>query len=233
MSDLLRRSLGEQIAIETVLAGGLWRVHVDPNQLEVAILNLAVNARDAMPDGGKLTIETANAHLDESYAATQAEVLPGQYVVICVTDTGSGMTPRGARHAPSSRSSRPRMSGTAPGSACPRSTASSSSRAATSRSTPRSDEGTTVKIYLPRLHAAAEDEAGAGARMTAAAQRRRPRRSWWSRTTRTCAATRTEILRELGYRTLEAAHRPRGAADCCAHIPRSSCCSPTSACPAA
>lgn len=92
MSDLLRRSLGEQVAIETIFAGGLWRVHVDPNQLEVAILNLAVNARDAMPDGGNLTIETANAHLDELYAAEQAEVVAGQYVVISITDTGCGMT---------------------------------------------------------------------------------------------------------------------------------------------
>ncbi len=69
MSDLLRRTLGEQIAVETVLAGGLWRAHADPNQLEVAIINLAVNARDAMPKGGKLTLETANVHLDERYAA--------------------------------------------------------------------------------------------------------------------------------------------------------------------
>ena len=92
MSDLLRRSLGEQIAIETVLAGGLWRVNVDANQLEVSLLNLAINARDAMPNGGKLTIETANAYLDERYAAEQAEVNPGQYVVICMTDTGTGMT---------------------------------------------------------------------------------------------------------------------------------------------
>jgi PAS domain S-box-containing protein len=92
MSELLRRSLGEHVAIETVLAGGLWRVMVDANQLEVSILNLAVNARDAMPNGGKLTIETANAVLDESYTAFQSEVVPGQYVVISITDTGIGMT---------------------------------------------------------------------------------------------------------------------------------------------
>jgi PAS domain S-box-containing protein len=93
MSDLLRRTLGEQVAIETVLAGGLWRAHADPNQLEVALLNLAVNARDAMPNAGKLTIETANVYLDEMYAAAQAEVLPGQYVLLAVTDTGAGMSP--------------------------------------------------------------------------------------------------------------------------------------------
>ena len=88
MSDLLRRTLGEQVSIETVLGGGLWRAHADPNQLELAILNLAVNARDAMPNGGRLTLETANVHLDEKYAASQAEVLPGQYVMLAVTDNG-------------------------------------------------------------------------------------------------------------------------------------------------
>jgi signal transduction histidine kinase len=92
MSDLLRRSLGETINLETVLAGGLWRIHVDPNQLESAIVNLAVNSRDAMPNGGKLTIETANAYLDDEYSAHEG--LPmGQYVLIAVTDTGAGMTP--------------------------------------------------------------------------------------------------------------------------------------------
>lgn len=93
MSDLLRRSLGEQISVETVLAGGLWRALADPNQLEVAILNLAINARDAMPKGGKLTIETANVHLDDRYASAQIEVLPGQYVMVAVTDSGVGMPP--------------------------------------------------------------------------------------------------------------------------------------------
>ena len=93
MSDLLRRTLGEQIAIETALSGGLWQVEVDPNQLEIAILNLAVNARDAMPDGGKLTLETANVFLDHAYAAGQSEVVPGQYVQLAISDSGAGMTP--------------------------------------------------------------------------------------------------------------------------------------------
>ncbi|MES0007484.1 CHASE3 domain-containing protein [Mesorhizobium sp. M0062] len=91
MSDLLRRALGETLRIETVLAGGLWKTHADPSQLENAILNLAVNARDAMGEDGKMTIETANSHLDEGYAATNAEVKAGQYVMIAVSDTGAGM----------------------------------------------------------------------------------------------------------------------------------------------
>ena len=93
MSDLLRHSLGANVQLETVLAGGLWRTHADPNQLENIILNLAVNARDAMPDGGHLTIETQNAHLDERYVAANLGVTAGHYVLIAVTDTGSGMPP--------------------------------------------------------------------------------------------------------------------------------------------
>ena len=91
-SELMHRTLGETVAIETVLGAGLWRVEVDPNELEAALLNLAVNARDAMPGGGKLTIETANTHIDQVYAANHAEVLTGQYVSICISDTGVGMT---------------------------------------------------------------------------------------------------------------------------------------------
>ncbi len=90
MSELLRRTIGETVRLETVLAGGLWRTEVDAVELENALLNLAVNARDAMPDGGKLTIETANARLDEDYAA-EHDVKPGQYVMLAVTDTGTGM----------------------------------------------------------------------------------------------------------------------------------------------
>jgi signal transduction histidine kinase len=92
MSDLLRRTLGEQISVKTVLAGGVWRVSADANQLENALLNLAVNARDAMPEGGKLTIETSNARLDEDYAARHGEVQAGQYIMLAVTDTGTGMS---------------------------------------------------------------------------------------------------------------------------------------------
>ncbi len=93
VTELMRRTLGEDIEIETVLAGGLWPATVDPGQLESALLNLAINARDAMPEGGKLTIETANSHLDQAYTDAHEEVNPGQYVRVAVTDTGTGMPP--------------------------------------------------------------------------------------------------------------------------------------------
>ncbi len=99
MSDLLHHSIGADIRLETVLAGGLWRVHADPSQLENVIVNLAVNARDAMPDGGRLTIETQNAHLDDRYVASHPGVAVGQYVMIAVTDTGQGMPPEVAAKA--------------------------------------------------------------------------------------------------------------------------------------
>lgn len=91
MSELLRRTLPENVRVETVLAGGLWPAFIDAPQLENAVLNLCVNARDAMPEGGRLTIETANTHLDDAYAAAHNEVRPGQYVMVSVTDTGTGM----------------------------------------------------------------------------------------------------------------------------------------------
>lgn len=92
MTELIGRTLGETIAMKTVLADNLWLVEADPNQLENALLNLAVNARDAMPDGGKLTIETANTYLDEAYASANADAASGDHVALCVSDGGSGMS---------------------------------------------------------------------------------------------------------------------------------------------
>jgi signal transduction histidine kinase/ActR/RegA family two-component response regulator len=91
MTDLLRRTLGETVAVETVSAGGLWRAYIDLPQLETAIVNLAINSRDAMPGGGKLTLETGNAYLDRAYADADEDVTPGQYVMVAITDTGAGI----------------------------------------------------------------------------------------------------------------------------------------------
>ena len=135
MSDLLRRTLGEHIAIETVLAGGLWQTRVDANQLENVLLNLAVNARDAMPAGGRMTIETANASLDEAYAASHAEVTRGTVCDARGHRYRHRHDARGDRARCSNRSSPPSRSVRAPVSACRWCTASSSNRAATWRST--------------------------------------------------------------------------------------------------
>ena len=94
ISELLWRTVGSPVTVETVLAGGLWLTLADANQLENALINLVVNAKDAMPDGGKITIETANGYLDETYAAGFNDVRPGQYAVLSVTDTGTGIDPR-------------------------------------------------------------------------------------------------------------------------------------------
>ena len=91
MDDMLRRAIGEGIEIETIVGGGLWNSFIDPVQIEYALLNLAINARDAMAGTGKLTIELGNAHLDDDYARTHDEVAAGQYVMLAVTDTGTGM----------------------------------------------------------------------------------------------------------------------------------------------
>lgn len=98
MDRLLRRTLPENIAIEIVRAGGLWKTEIDPAQLESALLNLALNARDAMAEGGSLTIEIANAALDDDYVANEPELKAGQYVLIVVTDTGHGIPPEALQH---------------------------------------------------------------------------------------------------------------------------------------
>ena len=150
MSDLLRRALGETIRIETVLAGGLWKTHADPSQIENAILNLAVNARDAMGDDGKLTIETANSHLDDDYAATNAEVTAGQYVMIAVSDTGTGMSQEVmAKAFEPFFTTKPVNKGTGLGLSQVFGFVKQSGGHVKIYSEP--GEGTTIKIYLPRF----------------------------------------------------------------------------------
>jgi len=149
ISELLRRTLGETIQIETVLAGGLWTVHADPEQLESALVNLAVNARDAMPTGGKLTIETANSELDERYARQHEEVTAGQYVVICVTDTGKGMTPEVIERAFEPFFTTKEI-GRGTGLGLSQLFGFVKQSAGHVKIYSEVDEGTTVKIYLPR-----------------------------------------------------------------------------------
>src|SRR6185312_13275966 len=159
-SELMYRSLGEVISIETVLSAGLWRVEVDANELEAALLNLAVNARDAMPEGGKLTIETSNTHIDEAYSANHVEVIPGQYVVICVSDTGSGMTEETVAQAfEPFFTTKPVGKGTGLGLSQVYGFIKQSGGHVKIYS--EVGEGTTVKLYLPRLvgdQAQADDE---------------------------------------------------------------------------
>ncbi|WP_245519609.1 MULTISPECIES: CHASE3 domain-containing protein [unclassified Mesorhizobium] len=150
MSDLLRRTLGHAIEIETVLAGGLWKTHADPTQLENAIINLAVNARDAMDEEGKLTIETANCHLDEAYAAAHPQVKAGQYVMIAVTDTGTGMPADiMAKAFEPFFTTKPAAKGTGLGLSQVFGFVKQSGGHVKIYSEP--GEGTTIKIYLPRF----------------------------------------------------------------------------------
>jgi PAS domain S-box-containing protein len=157
ISELLRRTLGSAIQTEIVLAGGLWRSYVDANQLESALVNLAVNARDAMPDGGKLTIETGNTYLDDEYAASHEEVTPGQYVMLAVSDTGTGMTPETMAHALEPFfTTKEEGRGTGLGLSQVYGFVKQSGGHLKLYSEP--GHGTTVKIYLPRSTAASVSE---------------------------------------------------------------------------
>jgi PAS domain S-box-containing protein len=157
MSDLLRHTLGERIDIETILAGGLWRTYTDPNPLESALLNLAINSRDAMPEGGKLTLETGNTYLDDEYAATNAEVTAGQYVLIAVTDTGEGMSRDVmARAFEPFFTTKPEGQGTGLGLSQVYGFVKQSGGHIKIYS--EAGQGTSVKIYLPRYLGAAEIE---------------------------------------------------------------------------
>ncbi|QQP93404.1 response regulator (plasmid) [Skermanella sp. TT6] len=158
MQELLQRSVGEAIQVEAVLAGGLWRTWADANQVENALLNLAINARDAMPNGGRLTIETANSHLDDAYVAAELGLQPGQYVVLCVTDTGTGMSAEvRARAFEPFFTTKPIGQGTGLGLSQLYGFARQSGGHAAIYS--EEGRGTTVKLYLPRHRGPVPEEA--------------------------------------------------------------------------
>jgi CheY-like chemotaxis protein len=208
MEDLLRRTLGPAVSLEMVMAGGLWRTLCDPVQLESALLNLCINARDAMPNGGKLTIETANAHLDDAYAAAQRDVIPGQYVAICVSDTGVGMSPELiARVFEPFFTTKPIGQGTGLGLSMVYGFAKQSEGHV--RIYSEEGKGTTVKLYLPRhrgreeadeTEAQAADVPRAEAGETVLVVEDEP----------VVRGLIVEVLGELGYRALEAPDGPSG-----------------------
>ncbi len=157
LPDLLKGGIGESIALEVVGAGGLWAVDTDATELETAILNLAVNARDAMPDGGKLTIEARNSYLDDEYCRHHPDVRPGQYVEIAVSDTGTGMTSDVLTHAfEPFFTTKETGQGTGLGLSQVYGFVKQSGGHVKIYS--EIGEGTTVKIYLPRLKAGAPED---------------------------------------------------------------------------
>ncbi len=208
MEDLIRRTVGPAIKMETVLAVGLWPCFCDANYLENAILNLCINARDAMPDGGRLTLETANAWLDDT-AARERDMSAGQYVALCVSDNGVGMAPDVvARAFDPFFTTKPAGQGTGLGLSMIYGFAKQSGGQA--RIYSEVGSGTTVKIYLPRHLGAVTDE-----------QVKRPDRPRLEASARgetvlvvdDEAVVRmlvTETLAELGYQALEAADAKAG-----------------------
>jgi len=156
LADFLQRSLGETVQIETAGAAGLWMIEADTNQLESAIVNLAINARDAMPDGGKITIEASNVFADEEYARLNPEVVPGQYVAISISDNGIGMTSDVLNRAFEPFFTTKEIGhGTGLGLSQVYGFVKQSGGHIKLYSEP--GEGTTVKVYLPRLFGSASD----------------------------------------------------------------------------
>jgi PAS domain S-box-containing protein len=162
MDDMLRRALGEEIELETVVSGGLWNTVVDATQVESALLNLAINARDAMGGRGKLTIEAGNAVLDDKYALQHVGVTPGQYVMIAVTDTGSGMTPEVLEQVfDPFFTTKPEGKGTGLGLSIVHGFVKQSNGHVKIYSEP--GHGTTVRLYLPRTRGEETERAAAAA----------------------------------------------------------------------
>lgn len=207
MEELVRRTVGPAVTVEVVAAGGLWATLVDPPQLENALLNLCINARDAMPDGGRLTVETGNRWLDHR-AAKERDLPPGQYVSLCVSDTGTGMTPDViAKAFDPFFTTKPIGQGTGLGLSMIYGFARQSGGQVRIYSEP--ENGSMICIYLPRLVGAVEiveplpefaTAPRAGRGETVLVVDDEP----------TVRMLVTEVLQELGYAAIEAADGPSG-----------------------
>ena len=207
-TELLHRTLGEPVDLEVVLAPRLWMVEADQNQLESAILNLAVNARDAMPGGGKLTIETGNTMLDESYVATDSEVAPGQYAMISVSDSGEGMSKEVvARVFEPFYTTKDVGKGTGLGLSMVYGFVKQSGGHITLYSEP--GQGTTVKLYFPRYRGVAAAVATVDATSPAAAG---DEIVLVVEDNDNVRAYSVSVLTELGYQVVEAADAEAGLA---------------------
>ncbi|RKH93351.1 response regulator [Corallococcus sp. AB038B] len=199
MDDLLRRALGEDVEVETVIAGGLWNTSVDRNQLENVILNLAINARDAMDGRGKLTIEAGNAMLDDHYAMMHPEVTAGQYVLLAISDTGAGMTPEVMQRAfEPFFTTKPEGRGTGLGLSMVYGFVKQSGGHVKIYS--ELGHGTSIKIYLPRTFQAAAQPAEAGTGPVEGGTET----ILVVEDDAAVRATVVEVLTELGYRVLKA-----------------------------
>jgi CheY-like chemotaxis protein len=200
MTNLLRHTIPASIDIEFVSAAGLWKCEADAGQLQNALLNLAVNSRDAMPEGGKLTIETGNVRLDEEYAATHEEITAGQYVMIAVSDTGAGMSPETAARAFEPFYTTKRLGhGTGLGLSMVYGFAKQSGGHVAIYSEP--GHGTTVRIYLPRWIGQADKAVQPKTAAFPTANNERILVVEDDEDVRFIAVT---MLRSLGYRVLEA-----------------------------
>jgi signal transduction histidine kinase/ActR/RegA family two-component response regulator len=207
MEELIRRTVGPQITLEVVTAGGLWPALIDASQLESALLNLCINARDAMPEGGRITIETANKWLDDR-TAKERDLPPGQYLSVCVTDTGTGMTPEVmARAFDPFFTTKPLGQGTGLGLSMVYGFVRQSGGQV--RIYSEVGSGTTMCLYLPRHHGASPETVAS----TATAKTTRERTGKTVLVVDDEPSVRmlvTEVLEEHGYGGIEASDGPSG-----------------------
>ncbi len=211
LSEMMRRTLGESVEVQVVLGAGLWKTFADPSETETALLNLVVNARDAMPDGGRLTIETANTSLDKHYVARFGDVEAGQYVLLSVTDTGVGMAPETLAHIfEPFFTTKAEGKGTGLGLAMVYGLVKQSGGHILLYSEP--GEGTSVKIYLPRFIEAAgvstPDAASSPEEEAAPPRARDDETVLLVEDNEGVRDYAVAMLRDLGYRVIEANDAP-------------------------